>query len=107
MHEADVFTMVSRDEAFGLVYLEAMIEGCITVGSVQEGIDGIIHNGQNGFLCTAGNPDELAQIYRSIFDMAKDERAAMSRLAYQTARELSNSAVAGRYLRDVLGDAAV
>ena len=99
--------MVSRDEAFGLVYLEAMIEGCITVGSVQEGIDGIIHNGQNGFLCTAGNPDELAQIYRSIFDMAKDERAAMSRLAYQTARELSNSAVAGRYLRDVLGGAAV
>ena len=107
MHEADVFTMVSRDEAFGLVYLEAMIEGCITVGSVREGIDGIIHHGQNGFLCAAGNPDELAQIYRSIFDMTKDERAAMSRLAYQTARELSNSAVAGQYLRDVLGDAAV
>lgn len=103
MHEADVFTMVSRDEAFGLVYLEAMLEGCITIGSLREGIDGIIHNGQNGFLCTAGATDELAQIYRAIFDMTEDQRAAMAKLAHETARGMSNSAVAKQYLQAVLG----
>ena len=42
--------MISQGEAFGLVYLEAMARGCITIASRGEGFDGIIKDGINGFL---------------------------------------------------------
>ena len=41
--------MISKNEAFGLVYLEAMLAGCIVAS--RNGIDGIIIDGYNGFLC--------------------------------------------------------
>ena len=50
MNETDCFIMVSKFETFGLVYLEAMAKGCITIASKNEGMDGIIRNGENGFL---------------------------------------------------------
>src|SRR5699024_2075087 len=50
MEEADVFVMVSSNETFGLVYLEAMAKGCITIGSKGEGIDGVIKDSENGYL---------------------------------------------------------
>ena len=36
-------------EAYGLVYLEAMARGCITIASRDEGFDGVIKDGINGF----------------------------------------------------------
>ena len=54
--------MISKEETFGLVYLEAMSMGCITIASKNEGMEGIIIDGENGFLCTAGDDDELASI---------------------------------------------
>lgn len=51
LRKADIFIMVSHSETFGLVYLEAMASGCITIGTKGEGIDGIIQDGENGFLC--------------------------------------------------------
>ncbi len=51
MREADIFILPSKNETFGMVYLEAMASGCITVCSRNDGIDGIIKDGVNGFLC--------------------------------------------------------
>ena len=48
-------------KTFGLVYLEAMARGCITVASRDEGFDGIIQDGVNGFLCKSGDETELVQ----------------------------------------------
>ncbi len=45
-----VFVMVSSPEGFGIVYLEAMASGCITIGTENEGISDIITHGENGFL---------------------------------------------------------
>lgn len=42
LDESDVFVMISKNEAFGLVYLEAMARGCITISSRREGFDGNI-----------------------------------------------------------------
>ena len=39
---ADCMVMISRGEAYGLVYLEAMARGCITIASRNEGFDGVI-----------------------------------------------------------------
>lgn len=50
MSKSDVFILPSVDETLGMVYLEAMSQGCITVGTLNEGVDGVIKNGENGFL---------------------------------------------------------
>ena len=50
LKQSDVFVMISKGEIFGLVYLEAMALGCITIAARHEGIDGIIVDGANGFL---------------------------------------------------------
>lgn len=102
MHEADVFTMISRNEAFGLVYLEAMAAGVLTVGSRDEGIDGVIADGENGFLCRAGDDAALAAIYGRIFDMTPEERRTVAQHAKETAMQMTDSAVAERYLSDLL-----
>lgn len=49
MLASDCFIMISKNEAFGLVYLEAMSAGCITIASRGEGFDGVIIHGVNGF----------------------------------------------------------
>ncbi len=53
MKNSDIFILPSVNETFGMVYLEAMSAGCVTVGIKNDGIDGIIKNGENGFLCEA------------------------------------------------------
>lgn len=50
MRNADIFILPSKNETFGMVYLEAMASGCITVCSKNDGVDGIIRDGINGFL---------------------------------------------------------
>lgn len=99
LKQADVFVMISRGEVFGLVYLEAMALGVIPIGSRNEGIDGIIQDGENGFLCEAGNVDELAGILEKIKQMSSEQLEEMSRNARLTAVDYSDKNVAKRYLK--------
>lgn len=99
--DADIMVMVSRWEAYGLVYLEAMSRGCITIASRNEGFDGIIMEGENGFLCKAGDVDELASVFQRIGVMTKEEKLAMSQKAIETALSLTDYKAAKRYIEDV------
>ena len=56
--------MISSNEVFKLVYLEAMAQGCIVIASKGGGFDGINVDGQNGFLCEPGDSEQLESIYR-------------------------------------------
>ena len=94
MRLADVFVTVSHTETFGLVYLEAMAQGCLTVGSRGEGSDGIIVSGENGFLIPAGDQEELTKTLRYIHAMKEEERAAMIRRAYRLCQETTNEKMA-------------
>ena len=102
MEEADVFVMISKGETFGLVYLEAMARGCITIASKDEGFDGIIKDGVNGFLCEAGNAAELASIISRIRQMTPDERMSISQKAYETACEMTDVKMARNYLDQLI-----
>ena len=54
MREADVFVMPGRiDEAFGLVYLEAMAAGAVVVGTATGGAEEFVRDGVNGLIVTA------------------------------------------------------
>lgn len=98
---ADCMVMISKGEAYGLVYLEAMARGCITIASRNEGFDGVIINGVNGFLCEAGNDNELATIIQSINDLEPEERLRISEKAIATAKRLTDENAARMYLDDL------
>lgn len=98
LKQSDVFVMVSSSEVFGLVYLEAMALGLIVVGSRNEGIDGIIKDSENGFLCGAGNEVELYEVLRHIRDLPEEQLQKISSNAKATAMHYSDRCVAIRYL---------
>lgn len=103
MQESDCFIMVSKNEAFGLVYLEAMAMGCITIASRDEGIDGIIEHGINGFLCESGNIDELSKLIGYINNLSIKEKRQISYNAIKTAKKFTDYDVAVSYINAVNG----
>lgn len=56
------FVMPSVREGFGIVYLEAMASGCITVGTAGEGISDFIRHGENGYLVPPDTPAAITEI---------------------------------------------
>ncbi len=101
LKQSDVFVMISDDEVFGLVYLEAMAMGCITVASIGGGVDGIIKDGENGFLCRPGDEKNLEEIISSIRNLSKAELNKISSNAVKTALRYSDYNVAASYLNSV------
>ncbi len=102
MAKSDVFVLLSDRETFGLVYLEALAKGCIVIASRGEGIDGIIIDGENGFLCDKGNLYMLSNIFERISNMTYEQKILMSKKAIETAREYTEDKVAERYLNNIL-----
>ena len=101
LQQSDIFVMVSRAEAFGLVYLEAMGCGCITIASRNEGMEGIIIHGVNGFLCEAGNANELSCLLTKIAHLSPKEKKRISDAAVKTARENTDYLAAKTYIQEV------
>lgn len=97
LKNSDVFIMMSKREVFGLVYLEAMSVGCIPVASRNEGFDGIIVDGYNGFLCDAGDVNSLSLTLARIKQMSSDRLKEISSNAIQTAISMTDSSVAKDY----------
>lgn len=98
LDKADVFIMLSTDETFGLVYLEAMARGCIVIASTDEGMDGIIEHGVNGFLCKAGDSEELAKVLSDIKAMTPDQLKTLSEAGLETARRMTDKKMAEKYI---------
>ncbi len=98
---SDCFVMISEEETFGLVYLEAMALGCITIASKNEGMEGIIIDGVNGFLCKAGDADELSRTIIRINRLTREERNRISINAQATACALSDKNVAELYVKSL------
>ena len=77
MKNADIFALPSVNETFGMVYLEAMACGCITVCTENDGVAGIIENGKNGFFWKDGIISEILNLNN------KDEILANTYLTMQ------------------------
>jgi len=98
MRKADIFVMVSERETFGLVYLEAMSAGCLVIGARGWGIDGIVRDGANGFLCDSDAIDGLVDRLNSIATMGPDALSGLGCAAYRTIKEMDESSVAAAYV---------
>ena len=104
MKEAQVFTLISDGETFGMVYIEAMLQGCLVIASKGGGFDGIIMDGVNGFLCNPGDEEMLKAIYKKIQTLSDSERNTIGQNAIDTAIHFSEKKVAERYLNDILNN---
>lgn len=102
MGDAQVFTLISHGETFGMVYIEAMLQGCLVIASKGGGFDGLIQDGINGFICEPGNQKCLENIYKRIVRMTTEERNKIGQAAIDMAIHFSESEVAKRYLDDIL-----
>lgn len=100
--DADVFVMVSRPETLGLVYLEAMSQGCIAIGSRNEGIDGILVHAKNGYLVEPGDAAELRRCLEKLSRMSLAEKRAIAWAGLQTIREMTSQKTAAQYLEQAL-----
>ena len=101
MRESDVFVLPSVGETFGMVYLEAMASGCITVCTKGDGIDGIIKNGENGFL-VAPNSNNVKDTLLNIKNFSAEELKALHTNSFNTIKEYTSSLCADRYLQQIL-----
>ncbi len=93
MRASDIFVLPSVHETFGLVYLEAMSCGCVTVCTRGDGIDGIIEDGVNGFVCAVG---ELEDKLREIIN--RTDLKEIAQRAVETAEKYTNETCAQNYL---------
>ena len=100
--ESQCFIMVSSREAFGLVYIEAMAKGCITIGTKGQGIDGVIKHGENGFLCNSSSVEELTTLIGYIINLSNSELVKISNAAIETAKKLTDRKVAEHYLNSII-----
>ncbi len=98
LNQCDAFVLPSWDEAFGVVYIEAMYYSCVTVGSLDEGIAEIIKHGENGFLVPAKDPTALANCIDSIVANIEDLRALRETARETVWPEFSWEMNANRYL---------
>ena len=100
MRESDIFILPSVGETFGMVYLEAMSQGCITVCTKDDGIAGIIKNEGNGFL-TLPTSEEIRKTLLNIKDLDDDRLKSIHYNSFQTIQELTSSACAVKYLQQI------
>ncbi|MCI1647906.1 MAG: glycosyltransferase family 4 protein [Bacteroides sp.] len=98
LKKSDCLIMISKNEVFGLIYLEAMSAGCIVVAARGEGADGIIVDGKNGFLCEAGNEKELRKVILNIKRLTNKEIEQISDNAIETASHFTDKEMARKYL---------
>ncbi len=92
------FVMPSVNEGFGIVYLEAMASGCITIGTEGEGIADLIVNGVNGFLVPPDNPEAIADVVEWCIQHP-EQAAAIAQRGCRNARELTWKHNAEQYIK--------
>jgi glycosyltransferase involved in cell wall biosynthesis len=56
---SDVFVLPSRNDSFGMVYIESMMEGTPVIALNYKGVTDVINNGASGLLCSTSEPQEL------------------------------------------------
>jgi glycosyltransferase involved in cell wall biosynthesis len=88
LRRADVFAFPSMAEGMARAVLEAMASGIPVITTAEAGYEGVIRDGENGFLVPVRAPEAIADVLQRL---ARDQalRAEVGRAARASAEELS------------------
>ena len=100
MRNSDIFILPSVNETLGMVYLEALASGCITVGVKNEGADGIIKDGENGFLLNSPEVNEIKSVLEKIKNYPNHQKITNN--AYNQMLNYTDTVCAENYLQQIL-----
>lgn len=92
MKKADIFALPSINETFGMVYLEAMASGCITVCRKDDGVSGIIKNCENGYFWQDGIIEKIIN--------SKNQNKILEN-SYQTLKNYTSLGACKNYLLNI------
>lgn len=93
----DVFVLLSERETFGMVYTEALSQGLFVIASEGEGIDGIIRDGENGFLVSPARPQVLLDKLHQIARLSKEEEERFKDRIHESIQSLTIERISERY----------
>ncbi|CDT25076.1 hypothetical protein VCR15J2_110010 [Vibrio coralliirubri] len=93
MASADALVMVSK-ETFGMVYVEALSQGCIVIAAQNEGIDGVVVDGENGFLLPLNDPLKLSEALANLFSLSENNVKKISKKSISSASTMRNDMLA-------------
>lgn len=94
--EADLFLMPSRCDSYGFVFLEAMSQGLVCVGSDRNAMPEIISDGETGFIVPAGDHRRLAELIVDFYRSPARKRRMGERAQARVRERHSWSAVVAR-----------
>lgn len=97
MNRSYIFLLPSIKEGFGIVYLEAMNTGCITIGTKHEGIEGFIINEKNGFLIEP-DVEKISMLIDRIYSNRYDLNM-IRKNAYNSTKQMTWTRNAKKYLK--------
>ncbi len=92
-----IFAMPSINEAFGLVYLEAMAYGVPVIGTKNGGSKELIKDGENGFLCNPFDPFDIAKKIELLLD--EITREAIIEKGFETVKRFLNYDAVAKTIR--------
>jgi glycosyltransferase involved in cell wall biosynthesis len=101
MMNSDIFIMLSKKETFGLVYLEAMAAGCIVLGTKDQGIDGIIIDGENGYLMDINENNKITEEFAKILSLCPETQTNIKRNAKETVKFFSEDKISKEYFEEI------
>ncbi len=75
-----------------------MARDCITIGTKGEGIDGVIRDGENGYLCEP-NATELSKVLSYPITFDNKRKMEFLKNSLQTIQQYSSTTTAKEYLK--------
>lgn len=97
-NKCDIFCMPSRFEAYGLVFIEALVYGLPCIARNDFAMKEFIADGENGYLIDKDDPNILAKKMKDLLQNEKIKEHVLSRRDYYI-KEYSWDSVADRILK--------
>lgn len=102
LKSCDIFILPSKNETFGLVYLEAIASGCLVVGVENEGISGILKDNENGFLAGSSSTTSVKEKINELLLMDKASLSKIIDKMYEDIQVYTKENMAKAYLDEII-----